>query len=100
MPRVNLETPSDADLPVPNVPEIGENYDEHDEYNKVLAVDEVLDAIDADEGLVHEDILNGNLAETGFEDAGDIPSFGHECLVYMPCLFEDHVLSRLVYMLY
>ena len=87
MPRVNLETPSDADLPVPNAPEIGENYDEYDEDNKVLAVDEVLDAIDADEGLEHEEILTGNSAETGFEDAGDIRSFGHE---YCPDVVKMH----------
>ena len=79
VPRVNIETPRDSILPVLNAPKIGENNDEHDEENEVLLEDEVLDAFDVDNGLAYDEQTDINWTEADFDDAGDIPPFGHEC---------------------
>ena len=111
VPRVNIETPSDPISPVPIAPEIEGNDDEPDEENEVLAEDEVLDEIDVDEGLAHEEQTNGDWTETSFEDAEDIPPFDHEwganvsymqenscssCLDSFTCFIDDECLCTFV----
>ena len=71
----------------------------------------MLDEIDVDEGLAHEEQTNGDWTETSFEDAEDIPPFDHEwganvaymqenscssCLDSFTCFFDDECLCTFV----
>ena len=52
-----------------------EDSDEEDHENTAMIEDQVLNEIDVDEGVTHEDQTNGIWCDTGFEDEDVVPLF-------------------------
>ena len=109
--RVNTDLLTSPNLPVDNVVQNDEDTEEEEDDNAATNEDQVLNEIDVDEGVAHEDQTNGIWRDIGFEDEDAVPLFDSysganvefmrsidctTCLDSFACYFDDRMMQTFV----